>query len=259
VPTGSDSTQSEGSQPWRHTRKEIGELRCNLIVPVHRPATHLVTLCHGFGAPGDDLLGMVPWFLEEMQDRFPDVAPIWLVPAAPLSLEEDGMPGGRAWWRLSVQSLIDSFATGKYDVLKQHVPEGIDAARNKLTTAIELTQQEYNITPQRTIVAGFSQGAMISVDTALRGLSEPPGGLWLYSGLLICESIWRPLASRLHSTSIVQSHGTQDPILPIAGGKWLRDMLTEQGNRVDFVSFVGPHTIPPEAIDASLRSLKNIF
>jgi phospholipase/carboxylesterase len=57
----------------------------------------------------------------------------------------------------------------------------------------------------------------------------------------------------------VQSHGTQDPILPIAGGKWLRDMLTEQGNRVDFVSFVGPHTIPPEAIDASLRSLKNIF
>jgi len=243
---------------WTQKRQQVGDLNCTIIAPLNEKPTHLAVLCHGFGAPGDDLVGLVPWFIEMAPQKLTDVRPLWVMPSAPLSLAAEGFGDGRAWWRISIQSLLDSFASGQYDKLRNHVPEGIDEAREKLTTTIETLQTEFGIPASKTILGGFSQGAMLSVDTALRGLALPPAGLWLYSGTLICDPIWEPLAQRLNNTQIVQSHGTLDPILPMLSGQWLRDMLVKAGNRVDFVSFVGPHTIPPEAIEASWRSMERI-
>jgi phospholipase/carboxylesterase len=245
--------------PWQHEQTTIGELNCHLVVPTREPATHLITLCHGFGASGDDLLGLVPWFLEEMPAHLRHLRPAWLVPAAPLSLEADGFGDGRAWWRLSIQTMLDSFADGQYDVLRHHVPDGIDSARELLTQTIQTTLERFSLPHSKLVLGGFSQGAMLSVDTALRGLSQPPAGLWLFSGTLICEPQWKPLANRLHQTQIVQSHGTLDPILPMITGKWLCELLREGGNQVDFVSFVGPHTIPPEAITACWKSFEKLM
>lgn len=243
---------------WQHQKKTIGELECNLVVPTRDKATHLITICHGFGAPGDDMLGLVPWFLEEMPDHLRHLRPAWLIPAAPLSLEADGFGDGRAWWRLSIQTMLDSFAEGHYDVLRHHIPDGIDSARQKLTATIEETLRDLDLPHCKLVLGGFSQGAMLSVDTALRGLAEAPAGLWLFSGTLICEPQWKPLAARLNHSQIVQSHGTLDPILPMITGKWLCELLREGGNQVDFISFVGPHTIPPESITACWRSFEKL-
>lgn len=243
---------------WQHEQTKIGQLDCHLVVPSRDPATHLITLCHGFGASGDDLLGLVPWFLEVMPNELRHLRPAWLVPAAPLSLEPEGFPGGRAWWRLSIQTMLDNFAEGHYDVLREHVPEGIDVARELLSETIQRTLQRFSLSSSQLVMGGFSQGAMLSMDTALRGLSQPPAGLWLFSGTLICEHLWKPLAGRLQSTQIVQSHGTLDPILPIITGKWLCELLRSAGNHVDFVSFAGPHTIPPEAITACWKSFEKL-
>jgi phospholipase/carboxylesterase len=247
---------SNADSLWQHEQLTIGQLHCHLVVPSRDPATHLITLCHGFGAPGDDLLGLVPWFLEKMPSQLRHLRPAWLVPAAPLSLASDGFGDGRAWWRLSIQTMLDSFADGHYDVLRHHIPDGIDAARDALTETIEATLKRFSLPHSKLILGGFSQGAMLSVDTALRGLAQPPAGLWLYSGTLICELQWKPLAQRLQDTGIVQSHGTLDPILPQITGQWLCELLREAGNQVDFVSFVGPHTIPPEAITACWKSFE---
>jgi phospholipase/carboxylesterase len=54
---------------------------------------------------------------------------------------------------------------------------------------------------------------------------------------------------RLANTSIFQSHGSVDQVLPLQAGIWLRDALTEAGCEVDFVEFLGPHTIPMEALE----------
>jgi phospholipase/carboxylesterase len=251
--------REDRSKPrWAQQRQRVGDLNCTLIAPVDDAPTHLVVLCHGFGAPGDDLVGIVPWFLETAPEELTEVRPLWVMPAAPISLAEEGFGDGRAWWRISIQTLLDSFATGQYDKLRNHVPVGIDDAREKLVATIETLQNDLGIPASKTILGGFSQGAMLSVDTALRGLASPPAGLWLYSGTLICNPIWESLAPRLNSTHIVQSHGTLDPILPMLSGQWLRDMLVQAGNHVDFISFVGPHTIPPEAIEASWRSMERI-
>lgn len=251
-------SRNQAESLWRHEQATVGELNCHLVVPAHDPATHLITLCHGYGAPGDDLLGLVPWFLEEMPNHLRHLRPAWLVPAAPLSLQEDGFGDGRAWWRLSIQSMLDSFADGHFDILRNHVPDGIDAARASLNQTIKETLERFSLPHSKLVLGGFSQGAMLSVDTALRGLSQPPAALWLFSGTLICETIWEPLAPRLRYTQIVQSHGTQDVILPNITGKWLCEMLRKWGNHVDFISFVGPHTIPAESITACWKSFEKL-
>ena len=62
----------------------IGPLRVTALGRGEGPA---VLLCHGFGAPGDDLAA-----LARVVDAGPGVR--WFFPEAPLALDW----GGRAWW-----------------------------------------------------------------------------------------------------------------------------------------------------------------
>jgi phospholipase/carboxylesterase len=236
-------------------REKIGSLDCIVVQPtsVARQDISAVALfCHGFGAGGDDLVGLAGELLQLAVGS----GPLMMVfPAAPLSLDEEGMPGGRAWWMLSIHRLISALEEGRYDQVREEVPEGIDEARSQLTQTIELILDQCGLTVDKLLLGGFSQGAMLSVDTALRGLQSPPAQLCLYSGALICEQFWKPHASKLIQTSIFQSHGRFDAILPLQTGKWLRDMLQSAGCSVEFVEFNGPHTIPYEALERTAAML----
>jgi len=87
---------------------------------------------------------------------------------------------------------------------------------------------------------------------------KPIAGLLLYSGALICESLWRKSAQESSlSLPFVQSHGRIDPILPIATGRWLHQLLIELGCTGDLLEFNGPHTIPGEAIEQTAKLLSN--
>lgn len=235
---------------YQATRERIGSLDCVIVAPQDHAAkiSALGVFCHGFGASGEDLVGLAG---ELLQIAATDAALMLVFPAAPLSLEAEGMPDGRAWWLLSIQRLISALEEGRFEQVRDEVPEGIEEARQKLTETIELVLQRCQLTPQQLLLGGFSQGAMVSVETSLRGLAQPPAELCLYSGALICERLWRPLAARLKDTRILQSHGTLDPVLPLQTGVWLRDMLNEAGCSVDFVQFKGPHTIPFQAIETT--------
>src|SRR5690606_12818637 len=105
------------------------------------------------------------------------------------------------------------------------------------------------------VLGGFSQGAMLAVDTALH-LDEPPGGLVIWSGTLLNEAVWLPQVSRLKGVPIVQSHGREDTISPFEAALWLRDLPTKPGAEVTFHDVPGPHTIPMEAMQAAGRMLE---
>lgn len=242
---------------YRAVRERIVELDCVTIQPETKSnepvaATALGVFCHGFGAGGDDLVGLAG----ELLQTAPTSRPIKLVfPAAPISLADEGMPGGRAWWRLSIQSLLSAMEEGRFEQIRESVPPGIDEARNMLVDTIATSLAAESLDETRLLLGGFSQGAMLSVDTACRGLAQPPAQLCLYSGALVCEKLWRPAAERLSSARILQSHGTMDPILPLQTGKWLCEMLQEAACQVDFVQFAGPHTIPAAAIEKTALML----
>ena len=232
---------------YRSRRERLGNLDCVSIQPEgDQPVEKLAVFCHGFGAPGTDLVGIA----QELLNASGSDEPMQLLfPAAPLSLEEQGMPGARAWWLLSIARLIAAMESGQFEQIRDEVPEGIDAARESLTETIELALDNAGLGANELLLGGFSQGAMLAVDVACRGLKEPPAALCLYSGALICEKFWKAAAGRLTKCRILQSHGRQDPILPFTAGVWLRDMLLKSDCEVDFIDFNGPHTIPWEAIE----------
>ncbi|MCA9134883.1 MAG: hypothetical protein KDA45_17060 [Planctomycetales bacterium] len=243
------------NQPqYQATRQRLGELDCVVVRPIDTDVKiqALAIFCHGFGAGGDDLVGLAG---ELLQQADCEAGRMLVFPAAPLSLEAQGMAGGRAWWLLSIQRLISALDEGRFEQVREEVPEGIEAAREKLCGTIQLALEQCQLDASRLLLGGFSQGAMLAVETALRGLPQPPRQLCLYSGALICERLWKPQTHKLQNTQILQSHGRLDPILPLQTGLWLRELLQGDDRQVDFVEFDGPHTIPYEAIERTAAML----
>lgn len=234
--------------------RRIGGLDCR-VVTTGGPPWLVLVLCHGFGAPGDDLvpvgaqlLQLYPELLDQVQIVFP---------AAPLSMDEFGLPGGRAWWHLDMEKLARAVETGEFRDLRRESPPQLPAAREELLNLIGRLQGETGLPMQRFLLGGFSQGSMLATDVTLH-LDEKPGGLMIWSGTLLNEEDWLPRMPSLAGLPVVQSHGRQDPILPFAAAIWLREMLTQSGADVEFIEFQGPHTIPLDAIDAAGQMLARV-
>ncbi len=251
-------SQSDLSTPaYQFSRERLGSLDCGVVRPVDqgRKIRSLAVFCHGFGAGGDDLVGLAG---ELLQLANLEEATMLLFPAAPLSLEAEGIPGGRAWWNLSVQRLLNAMEAGHFEAIREEIPAGIDSAREMLVEAIQHGLEKAGLDEQRLLLGGFSQGAMLCVDTALRGLARPPAMLHLFSACLICESKWKPLAGNLRSTRVLQSHGRLDQVLPFQTGIWLAEMLQEAGCSVEMIEFNGVHTIPYEVIERAAGMLSEL-
>jgi phospholipase/carboxylesterase len=100
---------------------------------------------------------------------------------------------------------------------------------------------------------------MLAVDTAMRGTVEPVIGLVVLSGALICESQWRKaFTDKPLALPLVQSHGRQDPILPIATGRWLQKLLCDAGCIGQLIEFNGQHSIPSEALQETAKLLASL-
>jgi phospholipase/carboxylesterase len=98
------------------------------------------------------------------------------------------------------------------------------------------------------VLGGFSQGAMLACDVALRS-ARAPAGLVLFSGAPVDVPSWRQLAPARKGLPVLMSHGRSDPILPFAGGEYLRDLLREAGLSVDFIEWNGGHGIPDGVLE----------
>jgi phospholipase/carboxylesterase len=205
----------------------------------------LVVLCHGFGAPGSDLVpvgGEVLSLAPALADRVQ-----FVMPAAPLSLADQGIPGGRAWWPLDVMQLTAAIERGEFRDQRAVLPPELPTSRQMLSALIEELSASSGLPLEQIVLGGFSQGSMLATDVALR-LPQSPAALCIWSGTLLCEEEWRSLAERRGRLRVLQSHGTQDPLLPFEAAVWLRDMLLEAGLDVEFLPFEGMHTIPLPAL-----------
>jgi len=155
--------------------------------------------------------------------------------------------------------LMQMSATNSFDKLRDAVPDGIDKAREQLCNCIEQCRQKHLWSKLPIVLGGFSQGAMLTVDTALRGTVGPIVGLLVFSGALICEMLWRKsMLTKPLSIPIVQSHGQMDQILPISTGRWLHSLLLDAGCDGQLAEFNGPHTIPSEALERTAKLLASL-
>jgi phospholipase/carboxylesterase len=203
--------------------------------------TLTVVLMHGFGAPGDDLVGLSGALGAPAGTTF-------LFPEAPISLSNLGPMFGdaRAWWLIDVGRFERAARTGRLGEIVREVPEGLAEANAAMTTLLDTLEKEG--TPgNRVVLGGFSQGSMLATDLVLRS-SRELAGLVVLSGTLIAEEEWRPRMASRAGLPVFQSHGTADPILPYAIAKTLRSEFETAGLDVSFTSFEGGHGIPPNVM-----------
>ncbi len=203
-----------------------------------------VVLCHGYGASATDLVGLA----EPILTTGPaDLPAVMIFPGAPLDLAMQGMPGGRAWWPIDLDRLVNRRTPEMAKQFRQACPEGLPSARDHLVALLAEAGRHFGLSADQFVLGGFSQGSMLATDVALR-LKKRPAGLCVLSGALINEEEWQRLAGERGPLDVLQTHGNYDLILPIEWATPLRDLLTTAGACVDFYSFDGDHEIPFEAL-----------
>jgi phospholipase/carboxylesterase len=180
-------------------------------------------------------------------------------PAAPLDLGATLGPayrGGRAWWMIDPKSLEEAQRGVRRD--RSHVvPEGLIEARGMVTELLAELGRLLAASPEITILGGFSQGAMVSLDVALR-FPHRLAGLCLMSGSIVAVHEWQPLLGTQKGIPIVQSHGRTDPLLPFDIAEKLRDLLRDAGADVRWVEFAGGHTITGTVLDALGKLINDV-
>lgn len=239
----------------RYRQQRFGTLECHVVdgfTHEHPPELGAV-FCHGFGAPGSDLAPLAQAILQAQPELTERVQ--FLFPEAPLNLADLGMPGGRAWWPLSLQKVHAQLSAGRIHEVCETIPEGIDEARNALRDAIDAWRKAAGLDLERVVLGGFSQGAMITLELTA-ALDTLPAGLIVLSGTLIRETAWKQGFARKHGLPVLQTHGHYDMVLPYLGGTWLKDVLEEAAVELRFVDFAGGHEIPWEVLEEVGRFLQ---
>ncbi|MGV3483597.1 MAG: lysophospholipase, partial [Planctomycetaceae bacterium] len=84
-------------------RRRYGKLDA-LVVESDQGPKIPVVLCHGYGAPGDDLVANVEVLADWLEASIEQFR--FVFPAAPLSPPELAMYGGRAWWEINMAKLL---------------------------------------------------------------------------------------------------------------------------------------------------------
>jgi phospholipase/carboxylesterase len=211
-----------------------------------------ILLCHGFGAPGDDLVGL---------GRALDVGRgvRWFFPEAPIVIDFGGGMTGRAWWEIDLGSLVEAQARGDMLRLAKEDPPGVATARGLLEETLDELERAHGVARDKLVIGGFSQGAMLATEVALNA-ERPFAGLAVLSGALLARERWSKLAiARGAAIHAFLTHGKADPMLPFGGGEALRDLLTASGADVTWVAHGGQHEIPPPALDGLVNFARAAF
>jgi phospholipase/carboxylesterase len=196
-------------------------------MPAEERGGTAIVLLHGWGAPGDDLVALGE-VLARPRTRF-------FFPAGPLP----EMGGGRAWWHLDTN---DRPAHAWSDQLPaDHRPHPqVAAARAAVQSVLRTIRRLHQ--PQRLVLGGFSQGAMLSIDVALA--ADPPvDRVVALSGVLLADSL-SGLRAGGPRPPVFIAHGREDAVLSFEGGQRCKEVLEAHGFPVTWRPFDGGHEIP---------------
>lgn len=174
-----------------------------------------LVLFHGRGADEHDL---VPLFdVLDPERRF-----VGFTPRGPLSLP----PGGAHWYAVHEIGYPDpSTFLSTYELVGKWL-DGL------------------GFTPERTILGGFSQGAVMSYAISLgRGRPRPASLLALSGFVPTVEGFELDLEPPLPRYAI--GHGTLDPVITVEWGRRARTLLEEAGAEVRYAEYPLPHAIHP--------------
>jgi phospholipase/carboxylesterase len=201
---------------------------------------------HGYGAPGDDLVPLGRYLRAPSSVRF-------VFPEAPLALEGEAC---RAWWELDI-TLFERRARGERVDRSEEMPKTLPALREQVFAMLTDLEQKLQVSRDRIVLGGFSQGSMMACDVALH-CEQKPAALVLLSSTLIARPIWAPRMATMQGVRVLQSHGRSDPLLPFEDAVRLADLLRAGGAELSLQEFAGGHEIPPSVLEALARLITEL-
>jgi phospholipase/carboxylesterase len=195
-------------------------LRPPRVAPPAGERSPLLALAHGVGSNEQDLFS----FAEELDPRFVVVSA-----RAPITRA----PGSYAWF--DVQFL----ANGSFAI----APEQLEASRNAYAAFVRAAADAYGADPARIYTLGFSQGAIISLVTALTN-HKLFAGVIAMSGRIPPEAEpWLPGPAETAGLPVFQSHGTLDTVIKIEYARSARAILERQRVDLSYHEYRAAHTI----------------
>jgi phospholipase/carboxylesterase len=176
----------------------------------------------GRGASAEDLVPVLPAIIPGNV--------IGLFPNAPFTLDMGGWGVGYAWYDLGPEQSAT-----------------IAESRQQLLALLDEAAAEFGVPPERTLLAGFSQGAVMTFEAGLR-CARPLAGLIALSGYIPEPSVLAQEAAADRARPILIAHGTRDEIVPVEASRIAHRTLTALGYPVEYREYPIGHNISPDEI-----------
>lgn len=182
-----------------------------------------LVLLHGRGADEHDLFPLL-----DMLD--PERRLIGVTPRGPLSLP----PGGAHWYRVMQVGYPD--------------PSTFFPTLERVTGWYDSLLETNGFAPERVVLGGFSQGAVMSYALGLGRGRARPAALLPFSGFIPTVEGFEVDLSDVEGYPVAIGHGTYDPIIEVGWGRSAKQRLEEAGAAVRYRESPMPHSIDPEWI-----------
>ncbi|MCC7520903.1 MAG: dienelactone hydrolase family protein [Flavobacteriaceae bacterium] len=185
----------------------------------------LLLMLHGYGSNEDDLFS----FASELDENL-----LIISARAPLALDF----GGFAWYSIHFTAGQDKFSD---------IPEAIQA-RDQISEFIDQLDAKYHFDKDKSMLMGFSQGAILSYAVAL-SYPDIIKNVIAMSGYALPEIIQDPKnKSDYKSLRFFCSHGTVDPVIPIEWARKSDAFLTQNQIRHEYHEYPVGHGVAPRNV-----------
>ncbi|HYT46798.1 MAG TPA: dienelactone hydrolase family protein [Burkholderiales bacterium] len=190
-----------------------------------KPAAAVIWL-HGLGADGHDFEPVVPELRLPKPVRF--VFPH--APVRPVTINQ-GMRM-RAWYD------IFQFGGGPEDEKGIRESQGL----------IEALIKQQPVPARAIVLAGFSQGGAIVLQTALRCPERLAGVIALSSYLPLAGKLQAEKSPANQDLPVFMAHGQHDDLIPLSRAQKSRELLVDAGYKVEWHDYPMPHSVCGEEI-----------
>ena len=133
------------------------------------------------------------------------------------------------------------------DIAAQQDSVGIHASQAAIKALIA-QETARGIAPENIYLAGFSQGAAISLHTGLRHLPQLGGIVALSAYLPLAGTLAHDIHSMPKNIPIFMAHGRDDTVVPFATGQSSADILRKQGYQLEWQEYAMSHSVCTEEI-----------
>ena len=197
---------------------------------------------HGLGADGHDFEPIVP------ELALPDGLPLRFVfphaPVRPVTI--NGGIAMRAW----------------FDILSFERAGRAEASSLEQSSALLLAlvqrERDRGISPDKIVLAGFSQGGAVVLHTVMHQALELAGIMALSTFLPALDTAVSRAPGDV-TTPVFMAHGSYDPVLPLALGRECADTLEQLGYRVEWHEYPMAHAVCPQEIVAIREWLLRVY